>query len=562
MLINVGSDVADLSLAIRNATIIDGSGQPAFLGDVELAGDEIVNVGRVSGTAATEIDADGDVLSAGFIDTHTHYDPQLCWDGLATPSPEHGVTTVVIGNCSLSLAPASANTRRKIVKLFGVVEDIGEATFDAGVPFNWDSFDTYLSRMNGTIGPNVGALVGHSALRLFVMGESAQERSATDAELGEMCALLEGAMSAGALGLSYSYAHIDELGNPLPCSFADLREKRALCRAMTKSGRGVVQLVPKLGAGETVLDMFDECGALSLETGARFSVAPIIHTPAQGDLWLRMLVRLEAWRERGADLFCQTQVRPRDLAFRLSRGSLALSKGATWSKLLNDCSVSDRINAFRDPATRTKLDEELDQLQRFVTFIVLRKTEAQINQAYIGQKIVEIAANEGRRVVDVLLDIALADDLESEFEMAGFAHADPQIVSLLLSHPGICIGAGDAGAHVGQFAGAGDTSYFLERFVRELRVFSLEQAIQRLTSDPVSRWQIANRGLIQPGKHADLVLFDPKTIARGVESYVTDLPCGGGRYMRHPTGIKKVIVNGELLLDEGGYTRARPGRIV
>src|SRR6516165_4294602 len=215
-------------LAIRNAQIVDGSGAAAFKGDVAVSDGKIVAVGGFTGKAAQEID----------VHVHTHYDPQLCWDRLATPSLEHGVTTVVVGNCSLSLAPVREGGSRKLVRMFGKIEDIKEPTFDQGVPFTWESFGEYLDFIRPGLGINVGALVGHSALRYYVMGADSQERVATDAEIAAMCELLEGAMAAGAIGLSTSYVDIDENLRPVPSRLADMREKIALCKAMAKSGRG------------------------------------------------------------------------------------------------------------------------------------------------------------------------------------------------------------------------------------------------------------------------------------------------------------------------------------
>src|SRR6516225_1095705 len=208
--------MAELDLVLRNARIVDGTGAPERAGDVGVRGDRIVSVGRVAERGVRELDVQGRVVAPGFIDIHTHYDPQICWDRLATPSLEHGVTTVVMGNCSLSLAPVRPGAKRKLIKMFEKIEDIGEATFDAGVAFEWESFGDYLDFIRPGLGVNVGALVGHSALRYYVMGPDSQERVATDAEIAEMCRLLEAAMEAGAIGLSISYVDIDENNRPVP----------------------------------------------------------------------------------------------------------------------------------------------------------------------------------------------------------------------------------------------------------------------------------------------------------------------------------------------------------
>jgi N-acyl-D-aspartate/D-glutamate deacylase len=551
----------ELTLAIRNARLVDGTGSRAVHGDLGVQGDRIVAVGKVDGKAATEIDAGGKVVSPGFLDIHTHYDPQLCWDGLATPSPEHGVTSLIAGNCSLSLAPVRPDGRAKLKSLFRVVEDFQESYFDAAVPFDWESMQDYLQRLRGTLGPNVGMLVGHSSLRLYVMGEAGRKRAATDEEIAQMCAVLRESMRAGALGLSYTLGHIDELGELLPCHYADRREKAALCHAMMAEGRAVVEIAPNFMAPHTQLDTLDECAEIALETGATYSMSPLLHTPSQGNLWLKTLARLESWQARGARIYYQTQTRPLDMTFRLSRATVILNKQKTWSEILNR-SVPERIKAFRDPSLREQLEKELTPTRRMLEHTAVKAIENPKYKSYLGRTLKEITEQERRSYSDALLELALADELETEFEVRNYIHADPDIVGVLLGHPGLQIGSADAGAHVAQFAGAGDTCYLFERFVRELGIFSVEQAVRRLTSELASAWNIADRGVLAPGKFADIVVFDPATIARGEEEWVQDLPGGGGRYVRHPTGVHQVIVNGQIVIEHGRYTGARPGRII
>ena len=223
------------SLIIRNANIVDGTGETPFEGDVLVKDGIIADIGKLNGEIGQEIDAKGLILSPGFIDIHTHFDPQLCWDGYATPSIEHGVTTVVTGNCSLSLAPIKNGGSDKIISMFQVIEDIKKPTFDAAVPFSWETFGEYLDHIKPNLGINVGALIGHSAVRLYVMGEDSQKREATDDEIREMCTIVEEAMEKGALGVSSSYVDIDENMNPVPSRFSCKKEKIELARAATKT---------------------------------------------------------------------------------------------------------------------------------------------------------------------------------------------------------------------------------------------------------------------------------------------------------------------------------------
>jgi N-acyl-D-amino-acid deacylase len=550
------------TLAIRNAQIVDGTGAPSFKGDVAVEGNKILAVGKFEGTAAREIDAHGHVLSPGFIDIHTHYDPQLCWDRLATPSLEHGVTTVVVGNCSLSLAPVHAGASRKLIKMFGKIEDIKEPTFDAGVPFKWQSFGEYLDFIRPGLGINVGAMVGHSALRWYVMGAESQDRVATDAEIAEMCALLEEAMAAGSIGMSTSYVDIDENGRPVPSRLADMREKIALCKAMAKSGRGTLQTVPYFIDPELQLKNIEELGDLSLASGIFCTIAPIIYSPAAPDNWKRNLDKLEEQRARGAKVFGQSMPRSFNINVRLSETSFLLHGVPSWNALMQ-LPIDERIAGFADPEARPKLVADAER--RFTALFraaVIGAVYSPKNQQYLGRRITEIAQAEGKSIPAAMLDIAVTDDLRTEFQINNAIHADPEIVAQILDHPRIHIGASDAGAHVAQFCGAGDTTDLFERYVRKFGKLSLERAVHRITAEPADAWGMKNRGRIAVGAAADLVMFDANTIARGEEVFVSDFPGEARRYIRHARGIERVIVNGEVVREADAYTDARAGTIV
>jgi N-acyl-D-aspartate/D-glutamate deacylase len=554
--------MSQATLAVRKARIVDGSGTPAFAGDVAVSDGKIVAVGSFDGTAAREIEAGGRVLTPGFIDVHTHYDPQLCWDRLATPSLEHGVTTVIVGNCSLSLAPVREGSSRKLIRMFGKIEDIKEPTFDAGVPFAWESFGQYLDFIRPGLGINVGALVGHSALRWYVMGPESQERVATDAEISLMCEVLEAAMAAGAIGMSTSYVDIDENGRPVPSRLADMREKIALCKAMAKSGRGTLQTVPYFIDPEQQLKNIEELGELSLASGIFCTIAPIIYSPAAPDNYKRNLEKLDQQRARGARVFGQSMTRSFNINIRLSETSFLLYGVPSWNAIMQ-FPLAERITGFADPAARPKLVSDAEErIAPLLRASLVGEVYSRSNQEFRGRRLADISREQGKPIAEVMLEIALADDLQTEFQINDFIHADPNIVAQMLDHPSIHIGASDAGAHVAQFCGAGDTSDLLARFVRQFGKLSLERAVHRITAEPADAWGISNRGRIAVGAAADLTLFDPNTISRGAEEFVHDFPGGGNRYIRHAHGIDKVIVNGEVVVDTGNYTDARAGQIV
>ena len=551
-----------MDLVIRNARVVDGTGAASFAADVAVKDGVIASIGKFTGSATREIDAKGHALAPGFIDIHTHYDPQICWDRLATPSIEHGVTTVVIGNCSLSLAPVKPGGRRKLVKMFEKIEDIKEPTFDAAVSFAWESFGEYLDFIRPGLGLNVGALVGHSALRFYVMGKESQERIATDGEIARMCALLEEAMAAGAMGLSISYVDIDEDSRPVPSRFADMREKIALCQAMAKSGRGVLQTVPYFIDIEQQLANIEELGDLSLASGVVCSIAPITYSPVAPENWKRSLAKLEEQQRRGAKVYGQSMPRSFDINMRLSETSFLLYGTPEWNALMQ-LPIAERIAAFADPAARPGLVEAASgRLLPLLSILRVGDTYSAENKRFEGKPLFEAAQALGKSLPDAMLDIAVRDRLQTEFQLKGVIHANPDEVIKILDHPLIHIGASDAGAHISQFCGAGDTSDLMERFVRKLGMMSLERAVQRLTGDLAEVWGIANRGKIREGFAADLVLFDPDTIARREEEFVSDFPGEARRYICHADGIDAVIVNGEVVRENGTYTEARAGRTV
>ena len=555
--------MTDFDLVIRNARIVDGTGRAETSGDVAIKDGVIASVGEVMGQASHEMDAAGKILTPGFIDIHTHFDPQLCWDGLATPSLEHGVTKVIIGNCSLSLAPVKPGGADKIVSMFGVIEDIKKPTFDEAVPFNWESFGEYLDFIRPNLGINVGALIGHSALRWYVMGPQSQERAATELEIARMCELVEEAMAAGAVGISSSYVDMDENMHPVPSRFAEYEEKAALAKAMAASGRGVWQVVPYFPDPVEQLKNIKELGDISLAAGIPCSLQPVLSSPTS-PLATEIIAALEAEQARGARVYGQIMPRCFDMNMRLAETSMLLFAMPRW-KAIMDLPRNQRRAEFEDPATRQILVDEMKNAQGFsgtLPFLIVGSVRLPDNEPYQGRTLGEIAQTEGKDLAEVILDLSLKDDLNTEFKLVNVLNADKASVAQLIDHPLLHFGASDAGAHITQFCGTGDTTHMLEHYVRDTGRLPLERAIHRMTGEVASDWGLADRGTIEPGKAADLVLFDLSSIRCGAEEFVDDFPGEASRYIRKSEGYDTVIVNGQIVFDGRGYTEQRPGQVV
>ena len=552
----------EYDLLIKNGSVIDGTGSATKQADLGIKDGVIVSIGQVEGDALETIDAKDLVVSPGFIDIHTHFDPQLCWDGHATPSIEHGITTVVTGNCSLSLAPIKGKEDAdKIVSMFGVIEDIKKTTFDEAVPFSWQSFPEYLDHIRPKLGINVGALIGHSAIRLFVMGPESQEREATQEEISKMCEIVREAMRAGALGISSSYVDIDENGDPVPSRFAGFDEKVALAQAMGESGRGIWQVVPYFPDMKQQLDNIRELGDISLAANVPCSLQPVLSSPTSPNAE-ELIEALEKEQARGARVFGQTMPRCFDLNMRLSETSMLLYALPRWKKIM-DLPREQRLEQFEEQ--KSELVNEMKDAKGMsgsIPFLKVGSVKSDENQRYQGQYLGAIAQEENKELGEVILDLSIRDNLDTEFQLQNVINADKQAVAKIVSHPLCHFGASDAGAHITQFCGTGDTSHLLQHYVRETSTFSLEEAIHKMTGELAVDWGLADRGTLEEGKAADIVIFNSETVSVGKEEFVDDFPGEARRYVRKSEGYDVVIVNGAIAYQEGRYTETLNGRVV
>jgi N-acyl-D-aspartate/D-glutamate deacylase len=562
-----------LDLVVRNALVHDGSGMPAYRGEVGVRGGRIVAVGRVPERGEQEIDARGLALAPGFVDVHTHYDAQINWDGQARPALEHGVTTVVTGNCSLTVAPLRAEQRDRLCRMFRQIEDLPMAAFDEGIDWTWESFDEWLASLRGKLAINLAPLVGHSALRMWVMGEDAFHREATEDEVEQLCQLLREALAAGASGLSTSYIDVDDRYKPVPSRLASHDELRALARTLGEEGRGVLQIVHEFFDASLTCQRIDMLADLTLEFGITTTLSPLFHSAQTPDLVPTVLAKVAEVAAKGARVWPQVQTRPLDVNFRLRERNFALAALPTWAKVFSNRNThEDRVAMFSDPETQAKLIAEaypegegamLSAMRRRLERAFVRGVAKPEHEHLVGRSLGELAAERGQNPAKVMIDLSLDEDLQTEFKNENLGHLDPEVVGEMLAHPNVLIGASDAGAHVQAFSTNGDTGYLFSRFVREHPAMTTEHAVRRITHEAARAWGLQDRGLLHPGYAADLVLFDPATIDRDEEIGVADLPGDGYRYLRHSIGVDTVIVNGAVAwTSEGGYTDARTGTVV
>ena len=561
-----------LDLVVRNARVYDGSGAPGYAGEVGIHQGRIVRVGRVPEQGHKEIDARGLAVAPGFIDVHTHYDAQICWDRLAQPSLEHGVTTVVTGNCSLTVAPLKVDQRDRLCRMFRQIEDLPMAAFDEGIEWAWETYDQWLDAIRPGLGINLAPLVGHSAIRMWVMGEDAFHRAATPDEVRAMQAVLRDCLDAGASGLSTSYIDVDHNFKPVPSRLAAHDELRALCATLSEAGHGILQIVHEFYDTAHTRSRVEMLSDLSLEFGIPTTLSPLFHSGRTPELVNSVMAKVQEATDRGARVWPQVQTRPIDINFRLRERNFMLMAMPSWFQVFNLPSKEERLAAFCDPATRAKLvaealpegdDAMLSSLRGRLEKAYVRGVKYERNKDLVGRTLGEIARERGRNACEVMIDIAVDEELDTEFKNDGLGHDDVAIVGELLAHPLVLIGASDAGAHVQAFSTNGDTGHLFGTYVRKSGHLSVEQAVRRLTFDAANAWGLRDRGLLTPGFAADAVIFDPSKIDRDEEIGVEDLPGQGFRYIRRAVGVDTVVVNGEVTYVAGdGYTDARAGDIV
>jgi N-acyl-D-aspartate/D-glutamate deacylase len=560
-----------LDLLIRDAQIVDGTGTPAHHGDVGVRNGRIVAVGDVDDSASKTVDAQGQTLAPGFVDLHTHYDAQLFWDPSASPSVQHGVTTVFGGNCGFTLAPAPPDQQDYLTRMLARVEGMPLDALRAGLDWGWSSFADWLGRLDGRIAVNAGFLVGHSALRLAVMGSDAVGGEATRAQIARMVILLQQALNDGALGLSTSQSptHNDGAGQPVPSRSASRFELVTLAGGLRDHpGTTLEAIIAGCLSGFTdddialLTDM-----SVAADRPLNWNLLGV--SAANPDGHQRQLRASGISAERGGRVVALTL--PQAMKIRLSFLSGFVLDGLPGWRDTMHLPVPERLRALSDPQVRRRLAEgaaskEAGMLRGLAQWdrLIIVETFAAENADATGRSVGEVAAARGGEAFDTLLDIVGADELRTGLSppLTGDDAADWRLRAEVWRHPGAVIGGSDAGAHLDMMCGAIYTTALLGRGVREHQVVTLEEAVRLVTDVPARFYGLTERGRITPGWHADLVLFDPATIDHGPERTRYDLPSGAPRLVADAFGISSVLVGGVEVCRDGVATGAMPGTVL
>jgi N-acyl-D-aspartate/D-glutamate deacylase len=546
-----------MDLVLRGAKVIDGTGAPAQSADVGIEGDRIVAVGDIGAadaSGAEEFDLDGLVLSPGFVDIHTHYDAQVTWDGDLTPSCWHGVTSVVMGNCGFTIAPTRPEHRGVIARTLENVEGMSVEALTEGIDWSFESFPEYLDAIDRTpIRLNIASMIGHTALRLYVLGADATERAATADEVERMRAIVGEAIDAGAIGFatSKSPTHSGDGGRPVPSRAADIDEITRIASGMGDKDRGTFQAT--IGPGFYV----KELAALSEAIGRPATwTALLTMSEAPG----RATTTLDKQAALGGEVWPQIACRP--LVFQITlEDPFPFAMAPGFDEILAAPRAA-RADIYADPAWRDRVRDGLDRVWGHA-WVKTTIDETERHAGLLrGPSLAEIAAARGQHPMDAMIDLALEEDLATRFAIVLANDGEDEIAELLNDNRAV-IGLSDAGAHASQICDACFSTHLLGHWVRELGAISLEQAVHRLTAHAAHVFRIPDRGVLRAGAFADLVAFDADTVGVGSIDRVFDLPGGADRLLARSIGIEHVWVNGTPIRQDGkDVDGARPGRLI
>ena len=522
-------------LVVRGGTLYDGTGGPGRRADVAVSGGVISEIGTDI-VGERELDASGCAVTPGFIDIHTHYDAQVFWDPTLRPTSFHGVTTVIAGNCGFTIAPTREDHHELIARTLENVEDMDLDTLAAGIVWDFQSFPEYLDAV-GTRGTllNYTTYIGHSALRLYVMGDAAYEREATAEETGRMAELVREGIGIGAAGFStsFSYAPRGVDGKPVPSRFAAADEVGALFLAAGRAGKGVILITP--GEQCTYADVYE----WQPRVGRPFTY-PLFAAP--GGRHKEPVGLHEKGIADGLQVWPQVTPRPLTMQFTMA-DPYSLNTGTVFGELLQG-DRDARIAAYCDPAWRTRAAADLEHSKMKPRWDTFEVSESPSFPELEGRRVTELARERDCSPLDVLCELAVSENLATRFR-AYIANDDADEVAKLLTHESVFLGLSDAGAHVDQLCDAPVPTDLLGKWVREREVMPLERAVRKLTGEPADVFGFVGRGYLHEGNWADITVFDPATIGPGPTRRVRDFPADAERLTaEEPTGLRHVLVNG------------------
>ncbi len=557
-------------LVIKNGTVIDGSGAPRYRADVAVSGGRIAAIGRVDGKSRQTINADGHVVTPGFVDGHTHMDAQVFWDPIGSCSCYHGVTTAVMGNCGFTLAPCKSEDADLVFRNLERAEDISRDSMLAGIKWSWESFPQFLDTVDGLPkGINYAGYMGHSALRTYVMGERAFTETASDDDLKTMCALVQDAVKAGAIGFSTSrtHNHITADERPVASRVADWREVRSIVNAMGELNAGIFEI-----AGETVgrdpvrvREYFDRLKDLAVESRVPITFG-MFSVRVAPELWRPYYDLADETAAAGGRMAIQAHSRALNVLLSFE-GNTPFDKWDVW-KDIRCLPLEQQKAKLRDPAIKRALVDVAKAPYKGPRIVGAEARPPDWDWVYLmdtmsndPKRMSDVAKERGVHPVEAMIDIALEHDFKVFFRQP-IANEDQNDVLQMMKHPRSVVTFSDSGAHVSQIMDSSLQTHLLSHWVREKQAFSLEEAVRLITFDTASLWGLHDRGLLRVGMAADLAVFDPDTVAPRMPDVVHDLPAGAKRLKQTADGMLATIVGGEVLLRNNEHTGALPGRLI
>ena len=553
-----------LDILVKNGIVVDGTGAAAKQASIGIAQGKIAEVGNISGTAKRTIDAGGLVVAPGFIDPHTHYDAQICWDGATTPSSWHGVTSVVMGNCGVGIAPCRPEAREIAMRDLVNVEAIPFEVLDAGITWDWETFPQYMdaaARRKPSL--NLAFLAPLTPFRHYVMNEDSLERSATAEETAKIKALLGEAIDAGAFGFSSTLLnqHMGYGGRPLACRNASREEIKAYCNALRERGKGSIEYAMTRQIAVMEEPEVELLGFMLEESRRPVTFIAMFDRDDLPEAARETLRKVRPLIAKGA----RPQTSPLPLTREVNmRNPFGFAGFPSWKRLFVDKSKEAQAAVYRDVNFRNQFREDLKRPASFGNWarITLHEVKSAHLKKYEGKTVAEIAAEQGKDGVDALLDITLEDDLENEFTIQSYNNRVDRMAEIL-NDRSVLLGLGDGGAHLDMLCDSGYPTYVLGMWVRERKVLTLEEAVRRMTSDPADFFGIKDRGRLKPGLAADVVIFSEKEIGSGGRpERLYDLPGGAKRMVMRSRGVEMTLVNGAVTWEKGALTGAAAGKVL